>query len=113
MATSHLVMRVEDGGDTLVIELRVGDGAQVEALAPGVSLERDATGTPLRMILRGLTAQQTTNAFMSPMVRCGDQAPVTGPSGAACFWLCLLPHERQDRVFHPVPGPRVNPTGPA
>lgn len=97
----RLALRLGDGGDELVIELRSGDAVETEELAPSASLERGADGIPLRIRLKGLTERRTTNAMIAPMVRCGEQEPLVGPSGAACYWLCLFPGEREDRVFRP------------
>jgi hypothetical protein len=98
---SRLVLSLDRAADELVIEFADGVAASCEELAPGTVLERDAHGKPLRMRLQGLTAQRTTNAFMAPMVRCGEKEPLRGPGGGECYWFCLLPHEREDRVFHP------------
>jgi hypothetical protein len=97
----RLVLRLESAGDELIIEFAAGDASSHEELAPCSLLDRDAHGKPLRLRLQGLTAQRTTNAFMAPMVRCGEKEPMKGPGGGECYWFCLLPHERDDQVFHP------------
>lgn len=100
MIPPRLVLRLDSAGDELVIEFANGPATSREELAPGSLLERDAHGKPLRMRLQGLTAQHTTNAFLAPMVRCGEKEPMKGPGGGECYWFCLLPQEREDRVFH-------------
>jgi len=109
MTPSRLVLHLADDGDELIFELREGPTATREELAPGAVLDRDAKGTPLRVRLQGLKTRRTTNAFLAPMVRCGQTEPMTGPGGGKCFWFCLLPLEREDQVFHPTAG--AGPTG--
>lgn len=64
----RLAATLSPSGDELTLEFTVGDTATEDTIAAGVTLERAADRTPLRLRLTGLRQDWHTNVYLMPAI---------------------------------------------